>query len=165
MVKGEGVYALLAHGIQSEPGPRSRSFDFDSRSQGNTVISHDNDAAAGLTLDNTFSQLTSDGLYAGDFSLTNETYDGIGIDYRMVLQIEGKGYVRELEASQISCVDSFTTASKKEICSIARESEKEVERLDAVVVGQGKRLAKLEAMLARLLAQEDEKEEKPVSTS
>jgi hypothetical protein len=116
VLKGEGVYALLAHGIQSEPGPRSRSFEFDARSQGNTVMSHDNDAMAGITHDNTFAQLTSDGLYAGDFSKTAETFDGVGIDYRLALQIEAKGYVRELSAKSITCIGS-NGAPGRNLCS------------------------------------------------
>ena len=151
VIRGEGVYALLAHGIQSEPGPRSRAFDFDARSLGNTIVSHDNDAMAGRTLDRTFSQLTSGGLFAGDFSDTAATYSGVGLDYRLGLQIEATGYVKQLETQSLACRDPRKPLQKKDLCAAAGEAEGEVARLRRVVAEQGARIDRLEGLLERLL--------------
>ena len=103
VIKAEGVYHLLAHGIQSEPGARSRGFDFDSRCLANMVISGDNDAGAGTSLDPGFMQMGS-GIHIGDFSNLSETWLAEGIAYQMPFQVEGKAYIRELAAANVSCV-------------------------------------------------------------
>jgi hypothetical protein len=149
VIKAEGVYHLLAHGIQSEPGERSRGFDFDSRCLANTVISHDNDAWAGTSLDSGFMQMGS-GIHIGDFSNRSETWEANGIDYRLSLQVEGKAYFRDLKAGSLSCVVPSSTATKKELCQAVNDAEDETARLKAVVEEQGERIREQGVRLARL---------------
>ena len=117
------------------------------------MISHDNDEWAGTTLDPSFMQMGS-GLHIGDFSNISETWEKVGIDYRFPLQVEGKGYVKDLEAASVSCLIRRSSPcygahcpTKKELCQAVNDAEDEVARLKAVVEEQGARLARLEQLL------------------
>jgi hypothetical protein len=89
VILGEASAYNYFIGVQGEPGG-GRLFDFDAKSQLNTVIGHDNCPDASRTRDAKFLYIDAGKVHAGDFSARGE------VDYTATLEARGDAVIDHL---------------------------------------------------------------------
>ena len=88
-------------GVQAEPGPGSKYFNFDDQCLWNTVLGHDNTYHGAESYDSGFIYMNSGSLHLGNYNSTTHFNASIehpaDINRSFSLQVQGKGYIKELE--------------------------------------------------------------------
>lgn len=131
--------------VQAEPGIGSSYFDFDSRSEANAVIGHDNTYNGASSQDPAFLYQEGRTFHMGNF---NTSSPGGAPLYRagQVVNIQGAAYVRNLTSATIKCGG----AGGQDLCVAQRAAAEETAELRSEVVGLRAEVSELKEQIARL---------------